>query len=102
MQGAKTLNDDELAAYIKKNKFKTIHGEIEFGANGEWKKSGMLQVQYHSIKPGAPTVETWRGMDYQTVLTPGELQDRQRWSIRTRRRSSGSNGCCGASSSLLR
>jgi branched-chain amino acid transport system substrate-binding protein len=74
VQGAKTLNDAQLADYIKKNKFKTIHGEIEFGANGEWKKSGMLQVQYHSIKPGTPTVETWRGMDYQTVLTPAELK----------------------------
>jgi branched-chain amino acid transport system substrate-binding protein len=74
VQGAKTLKDAELAAYIKKNKFKTIHGEIEFGADGEWKKSGMLQVQYHSIKPGAPTVETWRGMDYQTVLTPAGLK----------------------------
>ena len=74
VQGAKTLNDGQLADYIKKNKFKTIHGEIEFGANGEWKKSGMLTVQYHSIKPGAPTVETWRGMDYQTVLTPAELK----------------------------
>ncbi len=74
VQGAKTLNDAQLAAYIKKNKFKTIHGEIEFGDNGEWKRSGMLQVQYHSIKPGAPTVETWRGMDYQTVLTPNSLQ----------------------------
>ena len=33
----------------------------------------MLQVQYHSIKPGAPTFDTWRGMDYQTVLTPSTL-----------------------------
>ena len=74
VQGAKTLKDADLAAYIKKNSFKTIHGDVEFGADGEWKKSGMLQVQYHSIKPGAPTVETWRGMDYQTVLTPGGLK----------------------------
>jgi branched-chain amino acid transport system substrate-binding protein len=74
IRGAKTLNDAQLAAYIKKNSFKTIHGDIEFGADGEWKKSGMLQVQYHSIKQGAPTVETWRGMDYQTVLTPGGLK----------------------------
>ena len=74
VQGAKTLNDAQLAAYIKKNSFKTIHGVIEFGADGEWKKSGMLQVQYHNIKPGAPTVETWRGMDYQTVLTPAQFK----------------------------
>lgn len=74
VKGAKTLNDAQLADYIKKNKFKTIHGDIEFGANGEWKTSGMLQVQYHNIKAGTPTVETWRGMDYQTVLTPANLK----------------------------
>jgi len=69
----KSLKDADLAAYIHKASFKTIHGTIEFGANGEWKKSGMLQVQYHNIKQGAG-LETWRGMDYQTVLTPAELK----------------------------
>jgi len=70
VKGAKTLNDAQLADYIHKNTFKTIHGEIKFGADGEWAKSGMMQVQYHNIKAGAG-LETWRGMDYQTVLTPG-------------------------------
>jgi branched-chain amino acid transport system substrate-binding protein len=73
VKGAKTLKDADLAAYIKKNSFKTIHGVIKFGANGEWEKSGMLQVQYHGIKQGAG-LETWRGMDYQTVLTPANLK----------------------------
>lgn len=73
VKGAKTLNDAQLADFIKKNEFKTIHGNIRFGANGEWSKSGMLQVQYHSIKPDAG-LETWRGMAYQTVLTPPELK----------------------------
>ena len=36
-------------------------------------KSGMLQVQYHDIKEGAG-LETWRGMDHQTVLTPAEFK----------------------------
>ena len=56
-----------------KTTFKTIHGNIKFGAGGEWAKSGMLQVQYHGIKQGAG-LETWRGMDYQTVLTPDEYK----------------------------
>jgi branched-chain amino acid transport system substrate-binding protein len=73
VKGAKTLKDAELAAYIKKNTFKTIHGDIKFGANGEWAQSGMLQVQYHGIKQGAG-LETWRGMGYQTVLTPAGLK----------------------------
>jgi len=33
----------------------------------------MMQVQYHDIKEGAG-LETWRGMSYQTVLTPTELK----------------------------
>jgi branched-chain amino acid transport system substrate-binding protein len=73
VKGAKTLDDAKLADYIHKNAFKTIHGDIKFGPTGEWEKSGMLQVQYHGIKPGAG-LETWRGMDYQTVLTPSGLK----------------------------
>jgi branched-chain amino acid transport system substrate-binding protein len=73
VKGAKSLNDDVLAKYIHKNSFKTIHGNIKFGANGEWEQSGMLQVQYHGIKQGAG-IETWRGMGYQTVLTPSNLK----------------------------
>ena len=68
-KGAKTLNDDKLANYLRSHEFKTIMGDIKFGANGEWTKSGMLQVQYHGITDAA-NLETWRGMSYQTVLTP--------------------------------
>jgi branched-chain amino acid transport system substrate-binding protein len=73
VKGANTLDDAKLADYIKKNPFKTIHGEIRFGSNGEWAKSGMLQVQYHGIKAGAD-LDTWRGMSYQNVLTPSDFK----------------------------
>jgi branched-chain amino acid transport system substrate-binding protein len=68
--GSKSINDDKIADYLRKNEFKTIMGNWSYGANGEWTKSGMMQVQYHDIKEG----ETWRGMNYQTVLTPAELK----------------------------
>jgi len=73
IRGTKSLDDNKLAEYIRANTFKTIHGNIKFGANGEWEKSGMLQVQYHGIKQGAG-LDTWRGMSYQTVLTPDNLK----------------------------
>ena len=47
-----------------------------YGPGGEWTKSGMMQVQYHDIKEGAG-LETWKGMAYQTVLTPADAGDRQ-------------------------
>jgi branched-chain amino acid transport system substrate-binding protein len=71
IEGAKSINDDKLADYLRNNEFKTIMGDIKFGKNGEWTKSGMLQVQYHGITD-AVDLETWRGMDYQTVLTPDD------------------------------
>ena len=71
IEGAKSLNDDKLADYLRTHEFKTIMGDIKFGKNGEWTKSGMLQVQYHGITDAA-NLETWRGMSYQTVVSPAE------------------------------
>ena len=73
VKGANSLKDDALAEYIRKTTFKTIHGSIKFGANGEWEKGRMLQVQYHGIKQG-DGIDVFRGMSYQTVLTPADLR----------------------------
>ena len=71
IEGAKSLKDDQLADYLRTHEFKTIMGDIRFGKNGEWTKSGMLQVQYHGITDAA-NLETWRGMSYQTVVSPAD------------------------------
>ena len=73
IKGANCIDDNKVADYIRGHHFKTIMGEMSFGKNGEWTKSGMMQVQYHGIKEGAG-IETWKGMSYQTVLTPPELK----------------------------
>ncbi|MGA7102211.1 MAG: hypothetical protein WB019_18445, partial [Pseudolabrys sp.] len=69
--GAKSLDDNKIADYLRKNTHKTIMGDWSYGPGGEWTKSGMMQVQYHDIKEGAG-LDTWRGMSYQTVLTPAD------------------------------
>lgn len=71
IEGTKSTDDNKLADYLKKNTFKTVMGDIKFGANGEWAKSGMMQVQYHGLKPDSD-LATFKGMDYQRVLTPGD------------------------------
>src|SRR4029077_231386 len=71
-KSAKSLDDDKIAEYLRKTTFKTIMGDWAYGPGGEWTKSGMMQVQYHDIKEGAG-LETWKGMSYQTVLTPPSL-----------------------------
>jgi len=75
IKATNSINDDKIADYLRSHTIKTIMGDIAFGkgAKGEWSKSRMLQVQYHGIKQGAG-LETWKGMDYQTVLTPADLK----------------------------
>ena len=68
----KSLDDNKLADYIRTHTFKTVMGDIKFGKDGEWAKPRWMQVQYHDIKKGAG-LDTWKGMSYQTVLTPSEL-----------------------------
>ena len=70
IEGTKSLNDDKLADYMRTHAFTTIMAsDIRFGKSGEWTKSQVMQVQYHDITDAAD-LETWRGMSYQTVLTP--------------------------------
>ena len=69
VEGTKSIDDAKLADYLKSHEFKTIMADVKFGKDGEWTKSGMLQVQYHDLTDAA-NLDTWRGMSYQTVLTP--------------------------------
>jgi len=71
IQGTKSVDDAKLAGYMRDTQFKTIMADVKFGKNGEWTKSGMMQVQYHGVTDAAD-LETWRGMSYQTVLTPDD------------------------------
>jgi branched-chain amino acid transport system substrate-binding protein len=72
VEGTKSLSDDKIAEYMRTKAFTTImNPEIKFGKDGEWTKSAVMQVQYHDITESA-NLDTWRGMSYQTVLTPAD------------------------------
>jgi branched-chain amino acid transport system substrate-binding protein len=73
IKGAKSIDDDKVAAYIKKTTFQTVMGPIKFGKKGEWAEGRMMTVQYHDI-PANAGLDTWRGMSYQTVLEPKNLE----------------------------
>jgi branched-chain amino acid transport system substrate-binding protein len=72
VEGTKSLSDDKIAEFMRTHAFTTImNPEIKFGKDGEWTKSAVMQVQYHDITDSA-NLDTWRGMSYQTVLTPAD------------------------------
>ena len=66
VNGTKSIDDAKLAAWLHKNPAKTIMGEIRFGKDGEWTKSGMLQVQYHDVK--GSDLDQFKGMSTQTIV----------------------------------
>jgi branched-chain amino acid transport system substrate-binding protein len=72
VEGAKTLDDAKLADYMHSHSFTTIMSDnFSFNAVGEFNKGTTMQVQYHDLTDAA-NLETWRGMSYQTVLTPAD------------------------------
>jgi branched-chain amino acid transport system substrate-binding protein len=72
IEATKGLDDQKIADYIRANTFKTVLGDVKFGAKGEWAQSRVLQIQFHDVKGN--DVEQFRQMTTQTVLTPAEYK----------------------------
>ena len=50
VKGAGTLDDAKLAEYLRSHTFKTVVGDIAYGANGEWAESRLIWTQFQGIK----------------------------------------------------
>ena len=69
----KSLDHAKIADWLHHNEVHTIIGDISFGSEGEWTKPALMQVQYHGLTDAA-SLETWRGMSYQTAVYPPDLK----------------------------
>ncbi|HXW24679.1 MAG TPA: amino acid ABC transporter substrate-binding protein [Xanthobacteraceae bacterium] len=72
IEATKSLDDQKLADYIRKTTFKTVGGDIAFGANGEWAQARVLQVQFQGIKGN--DVGQFRNISTQVVVWPPEYK----------------------------
>lgn len=72
IEGAKSLDQQKVAEYIRKNEFDTIIGKVRFGANGEWLHSRVLQVQYQGIE--TTDVEQFKHPGKRVVLYPDQYK----------------------------
>ncbi len=75
IEGAKSLDQDKLAGYIRSHTFKTIVGDIAYGADGEWSKSRVLEVQFRGLK--ASDLESIRDTKTEVILEPSEYKTGQ-------------------------
>ena len=71
IEGTKSIDDDKLAGYLRDNAFKTIMARRQVREKrrvGESPADAGAVSRHHR----AADLETWRGMSYQTVLTPDD------------------------------
>src|SRR6185503_7511535 len=46
VEGSKSLDQGKIAAYIHANKMKTVLGEINYAAHGEWQEARFVFTQF--------------------------------------------------------
>ena len=68
VEGARTLDQDKLAQYMHATTFKTIMGDIKFGADGEWAEPRILTIQYQGVKGN--DLEQFSKPGVQVILDP--------------------------------
>lgn len=68
----KSLDDDKLADYIRKNTIDTVIGPMSFGEDGEWKMPRILYAQFQNVS--GSDIGQFRDMSRQFVVWPSELK----------------------------
>jgi branched-chain amino acid transport system substrate-binding protein len=75
VEATKNLDDVELGKYIRAHSFSTVVGDVEFGPQGEWAQSRVLQVQYQNIRRN--DLAQFKDMSTQLVVAPPEYASGQ-------------------------
>jgi branched-chain amino acid transport system substrate-binding protein len=70
VEATKTLDDAKLGDHIRAHSFRTVVGDVRFGAQGEWAHSRILQVQYQNIR--GYDIAQFKDMSTQVVVAPAE------------------------------
>ena len=69
---SESLDDAKLGDYIRTNAFKTVLGDVRFGANGELAQSRLLQVQFRNVKTN--DLAQFKDISTQVVVAPAEYE----------------------------
>jgi branched-chain amino acid transport system substrate-binding protein len=72
VEGTKSLDDAKLGDYIRANTFKTVVGDVKFGAKGEWAEERMLLIQFQGIKSNS--ADDFRDLSTEVILYPPQYK----------------------------
>ena len=70
--GTKSLNDDQLADFIRKTTFKTVVGDVKFGKQGEWAEERTMAAQFQNIKGN--TIDDFRDLKTEVIVYPPQFK----------------------------
>ncbi len=72
IEATKSLDDAKLAEHIRTSTFKTVVGDVTFGAKGEWAQSRVLQVQFQNVKSN--DMDQFKDVSTQVVVAPAAYE----------------------------
>jgi branched-chain amino acid transport system substrate-binding protein len=72
VEGAKSLDQDKLADYLRSHTFNTVVGDVKFGPNGEWSEPRVMEVQFRDIKSN--NVDQFSNPNAEVILWPSTLK----------------------------
>jgi len=72
VEGAKTLDQVKLAAYMHDHAFHTVVGEIAFGKDGEWTKSRVVFTQFQNVTGNS--VDQFKDTTHEVIVWPEQYK----------------------------
>jgi branched-chain amino acid transport system substrate-binding protein len=69
--GTNSLDDAKLAQFTRNTSFKTVLGDVKFGAGGGWSEARVLEVQYQNIR--TTDLADFKDASTQAVVWPSSL-----------------------------
>ena len=72
VEGAKTLDQVKLAAYMHTHSFSTVVGDISFGKDGEWTKSRVVFTQFQHVT--ANSIDQFKDTSHEAIVWPDQYK----------------------------
>ena len=72
VEGAKTLDQVKLAAYMHDHTFHTVVGDVAFGKDGEWTKSRVVFTQFQHVKDNS--VDLFKDTTHEVIVWPDQYK----------------------------
>jgi branched-chain amino acid transport system substrate-binding protein len=72
VDGAKTLDQVKLAAYMHNHSFSTVVGDIRFGKDGEWTKSRVVFTQFQHVT--ANSIDQFKDTNHEVIVWPDQYK----------------------------